>query len=141
MRRERVQYLLTLALASALVSGCGAGWLMVTPGPFKAAYAESCAVDYLNKAYGTAGEKSRTLEGSASELSTRGGVLETLSSHHQHLIFVERKGSFTSSGQKPNLVAGAPQQEEIYPYAAVVYDAASGALVSRTLYAEMYRPQ
>lgn len=113
---------------------------MVTPDPFKAAYAESCAVDYLNKVYGTAGEKSRTLEGSASELSARGGVLDALPSHHQYLIFVERKGSFTSSDPKPNVVAGT-LQEEIYPYVAIVYDAASGALVSRSLYAEMYRPQ
>ena len=140
MQRERARHLVTLALAAALVSGCGSGLLMVTPGPFKAAYAESLAADYLNRTYGTAGEKSRTLEGSVSELSTRGGILADLPSHHQHLIFIERKGSFSSSDRKPS-PSGGELQDEIFPYAGVVYNSASGELVSKALYSETYRPQ
>lgn len=142
MNIRRTLPIASLVFASFLSSACGAGFLRVMPGPLKAPYAESLAADYMTKNYGAAGDKSRTITGKVGELHARGGILSGLPENNADLIFVERKGSFTkASARKPQPNPSEEQRDEVFPYAGLVYNAATGELVTESLYAEAYRPQ
>jgi hypothetical protein len=103
--------------------------------PLTAADVEAKVGPYLEHFHGMAGEKVRSLVLPVAALKARGEIFANLNDRHQgDLIFVEQKGEFTSQMK-------GKQRGETFPYAAIVVDARTGALVSRTLYADRYRPQ
>ena len=78
----------------------------------------------------------RTIAETTASLARRGGMLESLDRRWPGvLFFVEFEGSFRAPAIK------GVQNQEIYPFAAVVIEPRSGSVVSRTFYADRYRPQ
>jgi len=102
--------------------------------PLAAEEARAQAKALLAQKFGNPGNFERTIASSAEDLSKRSDLYTGLRASGLSLILVEHRGSF-----RPG--TGKSGQGEVHPFAAVVFDAQSGVVISESTYVEKFRPR
>ncbi len=127
------------------IAGAPAGELPVSPQvypkretlraqPLSVDEAKTQAKALLAQKFGNPGTFERSIASSAQDLARRSDLYTGLAASGLSLILVEHRGAF-----RP--VVGKGGQGEVHPFAAVVFDAQTGEMISESTYVEKFRPR